>query len=201
MKSCVIVFLFSFIIACNAEVNYLDVAKKVVDKLLNYNTLFNKIFDRSFGYTKMEYEITETKVYGWNRLEVEESSVQGLQLTRDTHDVQFVIRLPSPIIKGKLSYKISGSTFSSPITAISSCDMKFMITIRINEYYSETVWKSFFLTHSLENNFVSQFDCNIFDISNCVDVTELIDGKLGPWNQPSKLVNHVQRILLSIRYF
>ena len=199
MKSCVIVFL-SLIITCNAALNYTDFADHVVSKLLKHKDPLDGMFDILMESGRVRYQLKETKFYDWKRLEVQENSVQGLRLTRDTHDVQFVINLPSPIIKGKLYYTPERITRMSPITAISSLDISFRIHVRINEFYSETAWKSVELTHSLEHKFVSQFECQDY-ISLCEELIQSIDGKSGAWDQPFKLLAQVKQLVYNIKYF
>ena len=200
MKSCVIVFLSYFIIACNADFNYLSVADKVVSKLLKYKDPLNGTFDKSLENNYVDYQVTETRFYDWNSLELKKSSVNGSQLTNNVHDMKFEINLPSPMIKGKVRYWGSSSWFNSEITAISSQSISIWIYARIHEAYNEIVWKSVFLTYSLDGKFVSQFDCKLSDMAQCDRLTRWIDGDSGAWSQPTKLVGQIKRLLFPIKY-
>ena len=199
MKSCAIVLLSSFIIVCNADLDYMDVADKVVSELLKYKDPLNGLFDnKDFG----RYVVNETKWYDWNRLRLEKSSVQGVRRTTDIHDLQFEINLPSPLIRGKLYYSSRyGDKYEGEIKAIPSDDIRIRIHVRINEFYSETAWKSVALTRPLKGMFVSQFHCKDDGNSQCTDPTADMDGEYGAWNQPSNLVNQVKRLLYAIKYF
>ena len=203
MKTSTIVLLSSFIIACNAELNYTDVAEKVVNKLLANKDPFNGIFDYSISSSSpiASMKVTQTKLYDWTRLELVNSSVQGSKLTRDTHNLQFKIQLPSPIIKGKLFLSpYSESDQTTEVTAIASDNIRILIRARINEYYSQAVWRSVSLSDSLKGSFESQFDCNLELLAVCDYARRLMDGESGAWNQPSKLIEKVTRLVYAIKY-
>ena len=106
MKSCAIVLLFSLTIACNAALDYMSIADKVFSKLLNYKDPLNGAFEKSVNKIYFKCLIKQTQFYDWNRLELNRSSVKGSQLTNNVHDLQFEMKLPSPIIKGKVYYKL-----------------------------------------------------------------------------------------------
>ena len=198
MKSSVIVLL-SFIIACNATLDYVDVAKKVLNKLLKYKDPLNGTFDMNFQNFELKYVINETKWYDWNRLELQESSVKGLQATRDTHHLDFTLYLPSPMIKGKVYYPdYDNKWHESEVTAIPPSGISIKTSSKINEYYSETVWTSVKLSDA---SFVSQFDCKLESMSKCIRYKYRMDNSEGPWNQKSRLEGQVKRLVYSIKYF
>ena len=200
MKGYVIVLLSSFIIACNADLNYLTVAEKVVSKLLNCRDGLYGTFDKSFENNYVNYQVTSTRFYDWKSLELKKSSVNGSQLTNNVHDIKFEISLPSPMIKGNVRYWGCSAWFTSEITAISSQNINIWIYARIHETYNEIVWKNVFLTNSLDGKFVSQFDCKLSDMAQCDRLNKWIDGDSGAWNQPIKLVGQIKRLLFPIKY-
>ena len=207
MKSSTILLLSSFIIVCNASLDYMDIAKKVFSELHKtqdpYNGACNINFGR-FGY--LSYVINETKWFEWNRLELVESSVEGRK-NEEIHDLYFKMIVPAPIIKGKLFYPDSNKKWhESDITAISESDLSISIYARIHEFYSEIVWKQ---VSVWTPSFVSQFDCQLESVSKCDVLTKLIDQgsgswndhQPGPWSQLSKLQDQIERVVYSIKLF
>ena len=201
MKFFAIVLLFSLMIACNAALDYMSIADKVVAKLLKFKDPLNGTFDKSINEVDFKCRIKQTKFYDWNRLELNRSSVQGSQLTNNVHDLQFEMNLPSPIIKGKMYYQVDSTVFStSEITAISTLDIIIKIRVIINEFYRDTVWKTVSLVHPLTDKFASKFDCEYEDMSDCDLLIQWIDGDSGAWNQPSQLIGRVKRLIYAIKY-
>lgn len=202
MKSSTIVLLSSFIIACNAELNYTNVAEKVVTKLLEYKDPLNGIFNHYLQekYYDRVHEINDTKFYDWNRLELVSGSVNGSRLSRDTHDFQFEIQLPPPMIKGNLSLEYNFRTYNTEIRALSSKDIDISISGRINEFYREIAWRNVSLSVSLAKQFVSHFNCEFSDKFDCLAFQNRIDGENGAWNQPYRLVTKIKQLLFTIRY-
>ena len=204
MKSSTIILLSSFIIVCNADFNYMDVAEKVLSKLLKIKDPLNGTFNINFSTPYATYVINETKWFDWNRLKLKASSVHGSQSTRDTHYLEFEIYMPSPMIKGKLYYPYSYKKwYESEITAIPSSGISIQANSRINAYYSEAVWTSVSLkwANNYDTGFRSQFDCKMESMSDCDKLNKWIDDGEGPWNELTKLEDQVKRLVYSIKYF